>query len=241
MVILGVSNTTDSGAALIVDGKVPAAVNEERIVRKKQVRCFPAESIAWVLKSQGLKISDVDYVGVGCWKGIDQAATLPILVRDILSQAQTGADLTEVQNRVCVTTSRDLVFHQEMQDGLIAMGFKDEQIRWYDHHYAHAATAFYPSPFDNALVFTADGRGDCRSVTLWEGTRDKGLHLIDSASEMTSPGVLYGYITKYLGFIPDRHEGKVTGLAAHGRTGPAYDLLHSVYHYDEAEKRIRTK
>jgi carbamoyltransferase len=241
MVILGVSNTTDSGAALIVDGKVLAAINEERIVRKKQIRAFPAESIKWVLGSQGLKLSDVDWVGSGCWKGIDQAETLPILVRDILSQVQAGGDLGEVQNRVCVTTSRDLVFHKELHDNLIALGFRNEQICWYDHHYSHAATAFYPSPFENAFVFTADGRGDCRSVTLWEASRDKGLHLVDSASEMASPGVLYGYITKYLGFIPDRHEGKVTGLAAHGRKGPAYDLLHSVYHYDEAEKRIKTK
>ena len=241
MVILGVTNTSDSGAALIVDGQVVAAANEERFVRKKLVRCFPAESIAWVLSSQGLEAGDVDWVGAGCWKGIDQAETLPLLVRDIVSQAHCKGALEEVRNRIDVSTSRDQIFRQELFSNLVGMGIDPERIHCCDHHYAHALTAFYPSPFEEALVFTADGRGDFRSVALWEARRTGGMGLIDSATELTSPGALYGFITKYLGFTPDRHEGKVTGLAAHGRQGPAYDLLRSAYDYDQRERRITSR
>jgi carbamoyltransferase len=241
LVILGVPNAAARGAAVIVDGKVVAAANEERFVRKKLIRGFPTESIAWVLSSQGLEARDVDWVGAGCWKGIDQADTLPLLVRDILSQAECNGALGEVRNRIDVTTSRDRIFRQELFDGLATIGINPERIHLCDHHYAHALTAFCPSPFDDALVLTADGRGDFRSVALWEASRNGGLRLLDSATELTSPGALYGFITKYLGFTPDRHEGKVTGLAAHGRLGPAYDLLRSAYDYDQREGRIKSR
>jgi carbamoyltransferase len=241
LIILGVTNTPDSGAALIVDGRIVAAANEERFVRKKLVRCFPSESIAWVLASADLGIADVDWVGSGCWKGIDQTGTLPILVRDIVSQAGTEDGLEQSERRVQVSASRDDVFRRELFDSLRGLGVPDDRILCCDHHYSHALTAFYPSPFDEALVFTADGRGDFRSVTLWEASRADGLRLVDCASEITSPGALYGLVTKLLGFVPDRHEGKVTGLAAHGTRGPAYDLLRSIFFYDEAGGRIRSR
>ena len=241
LVILGVTNTPDSGAALIVDGRIVAAANEERFVRKKLVQCFPSESIGWALASAGLRIGDVDWVGSGCWKGIDQADTLPILVRDIVSQAGHEDGLQQAERRVQVSASRDEAFRQELYGSLRELGVPDNRVLCCDHHYSHAVTAFYPSPFDEALVFTADGRGDFRSVTLWEASRTDGLRLLDCASEITSPGALYGLITKYLGFVPDRHEGKVTGLAAHGTRGPAYDLLRSVFFYDQAGGRLRSR
>lgn len=240
MIILGVTNTNDSGAALIVDGQVVAAANEERFVRKKLIRAFPAEAIAWVLHSQGLTPADVDWVGCGCWKGIDQAQTLPLLTRDLISQAPYAAEgsLEQAQNRIRASAERDAGFLAELRHGLAGLGFHPDRVHCCDHHYSHALTAFYPSPFTEALAFVADGRGDFRSVTLWSASRAKGLSLIDAATELTSPGALYGMITKYLGFVPDRHEGKVTGLAAHGQVGPAYDLLRGAFAYDQGLGRI---
>ena len=76
MVILGVCNANDSGAALIINGEIKSVANEERFTRKKLTRAFPVNSIEYVLKSQGLTVNDVDYIGCGAWGGIDPETTL---------------------------------------------------------------------------------------------------------------------------------------------------------------------
>jgi carbamoyltransferase len=243
MKILGVTNTPDSGAALIVDGRIVAAANEERFTRVKLTREFPTKSIEYVLSTCGLSISDIDWVGCGCWRGIDQAVTLPRLIEDVFDQADSGNPIVkqQVMSRIAATAKRDAEYKDGLYRNLTALGVREERIQLYDHHYSHAMTAYYPSPFDEALVYTADGRGDCRSVTLWSASRAGGLELMDSATELTSPGALYGFITKVLGFIPDRHEGKVTGLAAHGKMSRAYDILKSGFFYDEERGRLVTR
>src|SRR5262249_37140203 len=145
------------------------------------------------------------------------------------------------QKTISFSTSRDKEFKDEIINGLILLVLSKEKLLFCDHHYSHALTAFLPSPFSEALVFCADGRGDGRSVTLWSATRKDGVKLIDEATELVSPGALYGFITKLLGFIPDRHEGKVTGLAAHGKKTFAYNLLKSGLYYDSGAQRIRAK
>ena len=80
MVILGVCNANDSGSALIVDGEIICAVNEERFIRRKCTREFPINSIEYALNSNGLNIGDVDFIGCGAWKGIDTNTTLPQLI-----------------------------------------------------------------------------------------------------------------------------------------------------------------
>ena len=243
MKILGITNTGDSGAALIVDGRIVAAANEERFTRVKLTREFPHHAIEYVLSSQGLGIEDIDWVGSGCWRGIDQTQTLTRLVDDVFDQARSGdpANREQVLNRLAVTARRDAEFRDAMYQNLDALGVPEERVVVYDHHYSHALTAYYPSPFDDALVLVADGRGDCRSVTLWNASRAGGIELMDSASELTSPGALYGFITKLLGFTPDRHEGKITGLAGHGKLTGAYDVLKSGFFYDEAAGRLRSR
>jgi carbamoyltransferase len=242
MNILGICNTTDSGAALIVDNKVVAAANEERFTRKKLDRSFPRESINYVLGSQGLRVEDIDWVGCGAWNGVDDKTTLPRLIEDIFYQIDHEQDETRKQllQRFNITVSRDDVFRQELFSNLIEMGFPEERVICCDHHYSHALTAYYCSPFEEAMVFTADARGDFRSVTLWSASRNNGLQMIDFATELTSPGALYGFVTKYLGFIPDRHEGKVTGLAARGKPSKAYDILKAGFFYDNESGRLRS-
>lgn len=243
MKILGLCNASDSGAILIIDNQIVAAVSEERFVRAKLIRTFPRESINYVLSSQGLTPADIDWVGCGAWNGIDNKITLPRLVEDVLYQVdhEQGDTRAQVLQRCNVTVSRDHEFREELYSNLVELGFPEERIICCDHHYSHALTAFYPSPFEEAIVFTADGRGDFRSVTLWSATREHGLEIVDFATELTSPGALYGFVTKFLGFVPDRHEGKVTGLAARGRMTPAYDILKAGFFYDDESGRLRSK
>lgn len=243
MIILGVCNANDSGAALIIDGVLVAAANEERFVRKKLFQGFPLKSIEWLLASQELSISDIDWVGCGAWAGMDSKHTLPRIVEDIYSQVeQTKLESKEsVMQRMTVSGNRDTHFRDVLIADLLDIGFRRQQIIFCDHHYSHALTAFIPSPFEDAIVFCADGRGDHRSVTLWEANRSTGLKLIDMATELTSPGALYGLITKQLGFIPDRHEGKVTGLAARGSESKIYHLLKDIFCFDDTTGRMKSK
>lgn len=243
MFILGVFNATDSGACLLKDGEILAAVSEERFLRKKNIAIFPKNSIDYVLSTHNLTAKDIDWIGCGAWNGIDQNKTLSCLVEDIIDQLENNSKDAKdiILQRISVTCKRDADFKQELMVGLKSLGFSKEKIIFCDHHYSHALTAFYCSPYEEAFVFTADGRGDFRSVSLWQASRKEGLKFIDMASELTSLGAMYGFITKLLGFTPDKHEGKVTGLAARGRKTNAYEILKSGLWFDQKLGKIRSK
>jgi carbamoyltransferase len=241
--VLGIANAWDSGAALLVDGVVVAAANEERFSRIKLDRCFPERAIDYVLAAGGLDLDGIDLVASGCWKGAHPSETMPRLLEEAERQVAESSDpeRTEkmVSQRLAVSKSRDAEFRDELVGELAARGVGTDRIRFFDHHYTHAVSAWSPSGFDEALVLTADGRGDGRAVTLWHGTRT-GLKLLDMATELVSPGALYGFITAWMGFVPDRHEGKVTGLAAYGVPSEARGLLEAGYGFDVESGRLRS-
>ena len=189
MKVLGIANAWDSGAALLVDGVVVAAANEERFSRIKLDRCFPERAIDYVLATGGLELDEIDLVASGCWKGAHPSETMPRLLEEAERQVAESSDpeRTEkmVSQRLAVSKSRDAEFRDELVGELAARGVGTDRIRFFDHHYTHAVSAWSPSGFDEALVLTADGRGDGRAVTLWHGTRT-GLKLLDMATELVS-------------------------------------------------------
>lgn len=215
-VILGVCNANVSGATLLVGGKVVASVNEERFSRVKNHRAFPAESIDYCLRTAGASIADVDSVACGAWAGIDEAY-IPHVIDEVMEAIAGDPSARQlISDRTRVAVQRDLHYKGELLERLADLGVPRGRVRCYDHHLSHAYTAFYPSPYDEALVVTIDGRGDFKSATVSRASRDTGIDLVDSVSMYSSLGAFYGFITRYLGFTPDRHEGKVTGLAAFG-------------------------
>jgi len=218
MNILGICNANNSGAALIVDGKIIAIANEERFSRKKFTREFPVNAIDYVLKEGSLRLEDIDYLGCGAWNGIDTFETLPQFIDDISSKSlENSFTKQHVFNRFHSTLESDSNAKKLLVEGCMNYGINPDEIIYCDHHYSHALTAFYPSEYEDAVVLVADGRGDFRSISIWSASRENGLQCLHSVSELNSLGAMYSYITKLLGFIPDRHEGKVTGLAAHGK------------------------
>jgi carbamoyltransferase len=239
--VLGVSNTWDSGAALIVDGRIVAAANEERFSRIKFDRTFPKKAIEFVLDIGGFDVDEIDLVASGCWNGVDTVNTSPRLRADVAEQVKQSADpdLTAriVKERLDISELRDKEFSAQLMAGLASIGVGKDRVRFFDHHYTHAVSAWSPSGFDDALILTADGRGDGRAVTLWKATCGS-LELVDMATELVSPGALYGHVTASLGFTPWRHEGKVTGLAAYGQKSGAYDLLSGNFGFDTTSKRL---
>lgn len=233
MKILGVCNALVSGATLLVDGDVIASVNEERFSRIKNDRSFPRESIEYCLKSHGLISGDIDYVSCGAWKGIDENFLSQLMNETVEAVMRDNYAKKIISERIQVSVERDQLFKRELIDNLGKMGFATDKIDFYDHHLSHAYTAFYPSPFKEALVLTIDGRGDFKSATISSASRSEGIQLIDSVSEINSLGYFYGYITNYFGFTPNKHEGKITGLAAYGDPKKCINILKRMIDYDK--------
>ena len=241
MNILGICNANNSGAALIVDGKVIAAASEERFIRIKQTRDFPENAINYVLKAGNLTLDEVNYIGCGAWAGIDSKETLPSLIREFSTKVKQG---DWVADRAFDRFNATIKFDGEAKTALISgaekFGISRARIHFCDHHRSHALTAFYPSEFEEAIVLVADGRGDFRAVSIWEASRTDGLKCLHTVSEMNSLGAMYGYITKLLGFIPDRHEGKVTGLSARGEPSEVFELLSNAIRFNKENGEIET-
>ena len=216
MIILGISNTKDSGACLIKNGRLIAAVNEERFNREKLTRKFPENSIKWIFKKHKLTSGDIDAISFGSWKGIE-TNFLPQYVSNALTLSKKNPNSKRrIIARLMGSTRSDAKQKIELENGLKKLNLEKIPYYYTPHHLAHAYTAFAFSTFQHALVIILDGRGDFQSglVSVWEN--GKAPKILRYESELDSLGAFYGWITNYLGFTPDRHEGKITGLSARG-------------------------
>ena len=125
-----------------------------------------------------------------------------------------------IRQRVFVENDRDALVRDEFDEKTAQLGVNSDRIVYLDHHLTHAWSAFAFSPFDESFVFTLDGRGDRKSGSVSFADRQNGVQEHDYLiSAFDGLGFLYGQVTHHLGYTPHRHEGKVTGLAAHGRSG----------------------
>lgn len=224
MYILGVSCWYhDSAACLIRDGRIVAAVQEERFTRKKHDPAFPLNSINYCLDAAGIGIDDVDHVvfyenSELKFSRVKQTwlAFFPKTIPMILDSAWSW-----------FTYKRDSVaqIHEEMRahNLEIAKG----KIMSSEHHFSHAASAFYPSPFENSAVLVMDGVGEFDTTSIWRGRGNK-LTKIADVKFPHSIGLLYSTITAFLGFKVNSGEYKVMGLAPYGE--PRFkDKMQSLY------------
>ena len=212
--VLGISAFYhDSAAALLLDGQIVAAAQEERFTRIKHDASYPFHAINYVLKSSNLKLNQIDqiifyekpflkferlletYLAFAP-KGFKSfLISMPIWLNEKLFQKKFIFDkLKETDNK-----------------------FNDiEKISFSEHHFSHAASAFYPSPFEEAIIITLDGVGEWATTTLAIGKGNK----IDILKEINFPhslGLLYSAFTYYLGFKVNSGEYKVMGLAPYGK------------------------
>ena len=237
MIILGIANDIDSGAALLIDGKIVAVANEERFSRLKQDDCFPTRSIDYALATAGIEIGAVDVVTYSWAKGFEGAWLAQNAERVMTAARCQGGAFELVIDRIAVETEQDRANVEELE-AIGSQGGWLQKIARIDHHQAHAASAFYTSPFDEALVVTGDGRGDFRSATASIGRGDR-LREIEWLPTLDSLGYYYGAITNYLGYTPHRHEGKVTGLAAYGDPQKCLPIMRDMV--DLEDGRIVTR
>ncbi len=188
----------DSAAALVSSGEVVAASGEERFSREKATSAFPVGALRYCLDRGGITAADVDAVA----HGFDYEPYEEYFGR---------TDLTRRQY--------DEVLSADVQRRLIAEAFPgtglEEKLVPVSHHLAHAASSFYLSGFDDALVIVSDGMGEVHSMTAFAGSGDD-LEVIRQIPALHSLGVLYGVVTLHLGFFMGLDEYKVMGLAPYG-------------------------
>jgi carbamoyltransferase len=213
MKILGISAYYhDAAAALLVDGRIAAAAQEERFTRKKHDSGFPRRAIESCLKGAALRLSDID-----CVAFYDKPfLKFERLLETYLSFAPRGFQSFRAALPVWV---KDKLFQKsELIDELKAMegavSWK-EKLLFSEHHLSHAASAFYPSPFQRAAVLTMDGVGEwtTTSVAIGDGRELKVMREIHFPHSL---GLLYSAMTYYTGFKVNSGEYKVMGLAPYG-------------------------
>ncbi|MGH8137460.1 MAG: carbamoyltransferase family protein [Steroidobacteraceae bacterium] len=253
MKILGITDHLTSGAALIEDGVVRVAINEERLARKKMVMGFPRQSIEACLRIGGVRPQELDYVAVASKWGhllrhhVDfDAGALGVKegwLKALFFEA--GSRLSVLREQVPSLESlyyglRRPVYAQRRR-GIRHMLREDFGITapaefvW--HHYAHAAGAYYASGFADALVVTLDGSGDGHSSHVYEARQGR-LRLLHTVPSFDGIGNYYGYITHLCGFKMGKHEGKVTGLAALGKPRYRHALAQFIRYEDGSMRNV---
>ena len=215
MTILGVSAYYhDSAAALVKDGRVAAAAQEERFTRKRHDHGFPIHAIAYCLEAGGLKVSDLDLVGF-----YDKPfLKFERILKTYLAYAPRG--FRSFAMAVPLWLKGKLWMKSHIREML---GYEGN-ILFPEHHESHAASAFFPSPFAQAAILTMDGVGEWATASIGEGRGHK-LRLTHELHFPHSLGLLYCAFTYYTGFKVNSGEYKVMGLAPYGE--PKYvDLIY---------------
>ena len=192
-----ISQGHDSAAALVVDGRIIAAVEEERFNRKKHCGDFPIHSIRYCLKQGGLSINDIDEMV----HGFDYAP-----YKKVYSMDQITAELY-----------RDVFSRESLLRSVTRYlpGFPADRVHHVGHHLAHAASVYFTSGWSECLVVIMDGMGEAHSATVFhahDGQLDK-IYQIPSADSI---GILYSLVTLHLGFDFNADEYKIMGLAPYG-------------------------
>jgi carbamoyltransferase len=248
MKILGLNFSNDAAAALVIDGRVEAAVQEERFTRIKHDRGFPFQSVQYCLGHAGMQLSDLDAVAF-FWNPLHHMDTysarmnsafrhhleylydVPASLARYLPTAWTRAPYV----KLCIPLpdGRELPFY------------------FVEHHLAHAASAFLGTPWPEAAILTVDGYGERTSTLLARG-RGTSLEVLGRVDFPHSIGSVYAAVTEFLGFKPNRDEGKVMGLASYGKptylqefrelvrlTDDGYQVdLNAFRYYMEAPSRV---
>jgi carbamoyltransferase len=213
--ILGVSAFYhDSAAALLVDGKIVAAAQEERFTRKKYDERFPVKAVEYCLREGGLDAGQLDYVAF-----YDKPfLKFQRLLETYLAYAPEG--FSSFCKAIPVWINQKLNLTREMNRGL-NHAYRNRYV-FTQHHESHAASAFFPSPFEDAAVLTLDGVGEWASASIASG-RNNQLTLIQEQHFPHSLGLLYSAFTYYCGFSVNSGEYKLMGLAPYGT--PRYTQL----------------
>ncbi|MGP8049420.1 MAG: carbamoyltransferase [Desulfobaccales bacterium] len=199
----------DSAAAILVDGQIVAAAQEERFTRKKHDPDFPANALAYVMSEAGLKLGDLSAVAF-----YDK----PYLKFERLLETYHGfapRGLRSFLMAMPVWIKEKLLMRSLLREELAKVGDGRPRIVFPEHHLSHAASAFYPSPFQEAAILTLDGVGEWATSTIGFG-QGREITILRELQFPHSLGLLYSAFTYYCGFKVNSGEYKLMGLAPYG-------------------------
>jgi carbamoyltransferase len=239
MRILGISAFYhDSAAALIVDGKVVSAQEEERFTGIKHDQRFPINSIKWILKQNKIKINQIDKI---------------VWYEDPKKKYERFKEQWFKYFPKTIRLTKKLIYwkkNNNIEDIIRTQLGYNGSIEYVEHHLSHLAYSFYTSPFENAHLFSVDGVGEDETAILGLGLKGKYIQPLERTFFPHSLGLLYATITAFLGFKPNSGEYKVMGLVAYGNQKDLYreqfeklaklngntlelDLKYFSFHYSE--------
>ncbi|MBZ5707054.1 MAG: carbamoyltransferase [Acidobacteriia bacterium] len=208
--ILGISAYYhDSAAAILIDGQIAAAAQEERFTRKKHDSAFPIHACRYVLQEAG-----IDYKDLAAVSFYDK----PFLKFERLLEtyhAFAPGGFRSFLSAMPVWIKEKLFMRQLLGEHLAKLGDGKVPIYYPEHHLSHAASAFYPSPFTEAAIVTVDGVGEWATTTIGHG-RGKEISIVKELQFPHSLGLLYSAFTYYTGFAVNSGEYKLMGLAPYG-------------------------
>ena len=228
MIVLGISAYYhDSAAALVKDGVIVAAAQEERFTRKKHDADFPTHAVKWCLEEAGISARDIDHVAF-----YDKPfLKFERLLETYLAFAPRG--FTSFRKAMPVWIGEKLFQKNLLLKELKGIGKSlaaPEKLLFAEHHFSHAASAFYPSPFEEAAVLTMDGVGEWATTSAGIG-RGNALSIEKEIHFPHSLGLLYSAFTYYTGFKVNSGEYKVMGLAPYGEPRYARNYSRSFNRY----------
>ena len=247
MIVLSITYGKPSTAAVMIDNQIISAISEERLCRKKMAMGMPRQAISRVMAEAGISSDEINYVAVAskagsfkpepiAWSGwfeknSDQQKQILTQMSSLLAPLVGNMPISwQIHHK-----ARLFLYHGRLKKNLSAL-LRDAYgitapVHFYDHHYCHATSAYYTSNFERSLVITLDGGGDGRSGSVYMGENGR-LKPLASVDSFNSLGNFYSYITALCGFKAEKHEGKITGLAALGQ--PLYaDILRQFIRYEE--------
>jgi carbamoyltransferase len=233
--ILGIGDHISCGSALVQDGRLVAAITDERIVREKMVFGVPRESIRMILKMHSISPSDIDAIAVATtkqhlidgyvdfkdgWFGLERGKFKQTLFELASEVSAYRAQVPFLDGAYYLLRRPAFAKRRHALKKIFREEFDLScPVYFLDHHFCHATSAYYTSGFGEATVVTIDGGGDGRSCRIFDVVNGC-FNELHSISSFDSLGAFYSYITQICGFKAGRHEGKITGLAAYGE--PAY-------------------
>jgi len=218
--ILGISAFYhDSAAAIVIDGKIIAAAQEERFTRKKHDPSYPAQAIKYCLNEANLSLESIDYIAF-----YDKPLLkFERIIATYISLAPKGLQSFILAMSAWLYSKLFLKNLLTKEFLKIDKNFNADKLRFGEHHFSHAASAFYASPFEEAVVLTLDGVGEWATTSIAIGNGNE-LDIVKEIHFPHSLGLLYSAFTYYIGFRVNTGEYKVMGLAPYGK--PIYkDLI----------------
>ena len=216
---IGLYGKHDPSAALFEDGDLVYGIEEERLSRDKHaVSTFPERAIRSCLGYRDLGLADLSKVILSYDPAL-RAKILDHYLRDAIRVSGMARTVSALENTVKTQLHARLFPTRQVENRLAAIGEPVPPIETIAHHRCHAASAFYPSGLDEALVLTIDAKGEYDATVVWYGDED-GLERVRTYEHPNSLGLFYAVVTEFLGFRMFNGEGKVMGLAPYGEPNP---------------------